>query len=453
MSTKNTKNGMTLFLTAVILFLSGCPGTETEPKTENGDPNKVVITFNLGGAEGTPPASITLTIDPDFGDATADTFPGDPSRDGYVFAGWYDGATKYSGTSGFTKSITLTAKWNKLHTISFNTDGVSDTSILVEDGKSAGSLWPADPAKEGSSFLGWFTADSTEYTSSSIITGDISLSAHWFVGFVVSFDYGISPLTNPDPVNVAANGTLGAGLPAYTSGAPEGFTFDGWYDGTTKYSGTTTITGTITLKAKWSITGGEYVKNTGTTFPAYKFALGTANLNEFTKVTCEILVPASTSGRFRMYGPYETGNWANAPAAGQSWQGSTFGNESNSLMRLNNTYNSFTLATAWTWTSYELEYNPTPADYTPGAEGINKTGDVVLCLGISDNAGTAASTTYKQYFIRNIKLSNANGTSTISCADPAEAFSNPNAYVGYASTEAEGLVPNCLRAGIFAIGE
>jgi uncharacterized repeat protein (TIGR02543 family) len=457
MSTKRVKKGASFFLTALVTVLIGCPGTEPGPGNNEeviDDPDKIVITFDLGGAEGTPPAPITLTIDPDFGDATADTFPGNPGRAGYVFTGWYDGDTKYSATSVFTQNITLTAKWNKLHTVSFNTNGGDDVpSIQVEDGKSAGTQWPANPVKAGNTFLGWFAADSSEYTSTSTITGDISLSANWFEGSVVSFDYGITSLTNPEPVNVAANGTLGASLPVYTSGAPEGFSFEGWYDGSNQYSGTTVITATLSLKAKWSINGGEYVKNTGTAFPAYKFALGTRNLNEFTRVTCEILVPASTSGRFRMYGPYETGNWANAPAAGQSWQGSTFGNESDSLMRLNNTYNSFSLNTAWTWTTYNLSYNPTPNDYTPGASGIDKTGDIVLCLGISDNAGTAASSTYKRYFIRNVSLSNADGSDTIPCAAPATAFSNPNAYVGYASTEDENFVPNCLRAGVFAIDD
>jgi hypothetical protein len=121
-------------------------------------------------------------------------------------------------------------------------------------------------------------------------------------------------------------------------------------------------------------------------------------------------------------------------------------------VRLNNTYNSFSLSSAWVWTSYELSYTLPPSDYTNGEGGINRTGDVVLCLGISDNAGTAASSTYKTYFIRNIKLSSAEGGEQIPCVDPATAFSNPNAYVGYASTEEE-FVPNCLRAGVFAIGE
>jgi uncharacterized repeat protein (TIGR02543 family) len=454
MNTKRIKTGAALFLTAALLFLTGCPGTGPETEEKSGDPNKITITFNLGGAEGTPPTAITLTIDPEFGDATADTFPMDPARAGYVFAGWYSGSTRYTGSSVFTQSLTLTAVWNKLHTVTFDTDGAGDiSSIQVEDGKSAGTQWPADPVKDGNSFLGWFAADSTEYTSSSVITGDISLKADWFTGSVVSFDYGIAPLDNPDPVNVEVGGILDGGLPAYSTGAPEGFSFEGWYDGSTQYTGTTAITGTITLKAKWSITGGEYVRNTGTTFPAYKFELGTRNLNEFTKVTCEILVPASISGRFRMYGPYETGNWTNAPEAGQSWRGSTFGNESTDLKRLNNTYNSFSLTSAWTWTPYELSYNPVPSDYVDGATGIDKTGDIVLCLGISDNAGTAASSTYKRYFIRNVKLSNADGASVIACADPATAFSNPNAYVGYASTEAEGFVPNCLRGSIFDTGE
>lgn len=103
MNLKRVKNGIALFFAAAMMILIGCPGAgpETGTETETTDPNKLVITFDLGGAEGTPPGSITLTIDPEYGDAMADEFPENPSWTGYVFAGWYDGETKYSDSSVF----------------------------------------------------------------------------------------------------------------------------------------------------------------------------------------------------------------------------------------------------------------------------------------------------------------------------------------------------------------
>ena len=37
--------------------------------------------------------------------------PADPTKDGFVFAGWYNGDTKYDFTQSVTSDITLTAKW------------------------------------------------------------------------------------------------------------------------------------------------------------------------------------------------------------------------------------------------------------------------------------------------------------------------------------------------------
>lgn len=45
---------------------------------------------------------------------TAATKPNDPTNDGYVFVGWYNGDTPYDFTSPVTGDITLTAKWAKL---------------------------------------------------------------------------------------------------------------------------------------------------------------------------------------------------------------------------------------------------------------------------------------------------------------------------------------------------
>jgi hypothetical protein len=62
MNLKSIKNGTVLLAAAVLLILTGCPGTGTE--TKNDEPGKIIITFDLSGAEGTPPGPLTLTVDP-----------------------------------------------------------------------------------------------------------------------------------------------------------------------------------------------------------------------------------------------------------------------------------------------------------------------------------------------------------------------------------------------------
>ena len=68
-------------------------------------------------------------------------------------------------------------------TITFNPgySGADDIpSIKVEKGKSSGSLWPCDPQRKLHSFRGWYAKNDVLYGSSTIINGNVSLTAKWF---------------------------------------------------------------------------------------------------------------------------------------------------------------------------------------------------------------------------------------------------------------------------------
>jgi len=66
------------------------------------------ITFNLGGAPGTPPDHIDLVK----GTAiTAEQIPDDPEWEGYTFEGWYNGDTKLVAGLSWQDNIVFTAKW------------------------------------------------------------------------------------------------------------------------------------------------------------------------------------------------------------------------------------------------------------------------------------------------------------------------------------------------------
>ena len=64
------------------------------------------VSFDLNGGSGSAPTQWFVNIDT----ATA-LQPADPTKDDYVFAGWYNGDTKYDFTKAVTENITLTAKW------------------------------------------------------------------------------------------------------------------------------------------------------------------------------------------------------------------------------------------------------------------------------------------------------------------------------------------------------
>ncbi len=78
----------------------------TEPeKPTTPTVKKYTVTFNSNG--GSSVAKQTVES------GKTATKPGNPTKDGYTFKGWYLNNTQYNFSSKVTKNITLTAKWEK----------------------------------------------------------------------------------------------------------------------------------------------------------------------------------------------------------------------------------------------------------------------------------------------------------------------------------------------------
>ena len=104
--------------------------------------NRYTITFDTDG--GTTINPITQDYN------TAIVKPADPKKEGYVFAGW----DKEIPALMPAKSITIKASWNKLYTISFDTDGAGEIApITAVSGTEVTK--PSDPTKKGHTFAGW----------------------------------------------------------------------------------------------------------------------------------------------------------------------------------------------------------------------------------------------------------------------------------------------------------
>lgn len=112
--------------------------------------------------------------------------PGNPSKSGYYFDGWYTDSkcTKaYNFSTKVTGNKTLYAKWLKKYTVKFNGNGgsVKTTSKKVTYSKKYGTL--PSPKRKGYSFSGWYTKKSggTKITANSAvkITKTTTLYAHW----------------------------------------------------------------------------------------------------------------------------------------------------------------------------------------------------------------------------------------------------------------------------------
>ena len=95
--------------------------------------------------------------------------------------GWYIGETRYETVSkadfpAGSDTLTLTARVDKGYWIHFNSDGGSYVAPQFVTGN---TIQPADPARPGFSFEGWYEESGNRFTFGSPLTSNITLTAHW----------------------------------------------------------------------------------------------------------------------------------------------------------------------------------------------------------------------------------------------------------------------------------
>ena len=203
------------------------------------------------------PATVSIYFDTDGGDAVAsvtrlyNTTYGDlpaATKTGYTFAGWYTAAedgtmVKYTDVVKSAEGVTLYAKWTvNQYTITFNTDGGSDVAAITQDYGTAVTA-PANPSKDGSTFLGW------DKTVPKTMPGEnITLKALWGTSGQYSICFDTDGGSSVDTI-VASSG---ATVAKPTDPAKEGYIFQFWSeDGTTEYTFSAMPEKNLTLKAVW----------------------------------------------------------------------------------------------------------------------------------------------------------------------------------------------------------
>ena len=148
-----------------------------------------IVDFNLNGAMGNISSQKVI-------ENTKLTKPDDPSRECYIFLGWftsYDGEKEWDfATNVVTNNITLYANWERTHyEVIFNLNGGSGevNNQLIK--KSNLVVEPEKPIKENCEFLGWYTSEIEGVKwdfDFYIILGDTNLYARWGIKkFTVNF--------------------------------------------------------------------------------------------------------------------------------------------------------------------------------------------------------------------------------------------------------------------------
>ena len=94
--------------------------------------------------------------------------------------GWYIGGTRYETVSKADflagDTLTLTARVEKGHWIHFNSDGGSYVAPQFVTGNTS---QPADPARPGFLFKGWYEESGNRFTFGSPLASNITLTARW----------------------------------------------------------------------------------------------------------------------------------------------------------------------------------------------------------------------------------------------------------------------------------
>ncbi|MBS6309628.1 MAG: InlB B-repeat-containing protein [Firmicutes bacterium] len=187
--------------------------------------NKYTITFDTNGGSEIAP------VTQDYG--TAITAPADPTREGYTFIGW----DREIPTTMPAENMIITAKWKvNQYTITFDSNGGSEIAPITQD-YGTNIAAPADPTREGYTFIGWDKAIPATMPAENMI-----ITAKWKVNqYTITFDSNggseIAPITQD----------YGTAIVSPADPTREGYTFIGW----DMEIPTTMPAENITLKAKW----------------------------------------------------------------------------------------------------------------------------------------------------------------------------------------------------------
>ena len=178
------------------------------------------------------------------------------SRIGYNFDGWYNGTNKVEdGTWKYLEDVTLVAKWTLInYSISYNLDGGKNSGYnSTKYNYEYQDITITNPTKTGYTFIGWSINNSeklfVDYVIKQYSYGNLVLKANWKVNeYRLSLDVNGGNVFDEKEFIIEYGSTYS--LPAPTR---IGYTFDGWYNGTSKVEGGVwKYLDDVTLVAKWN---------------------------------------------------------------------------------------------------------------------------------------------------------------------------------------------------------
>ncbi len=228
------------------------------------------VTFSVGNGL----SDIVVKVEKDNGVLK----PADPEKEGYTFEGWYYNGVRYDFSKPITEDMTITAIWSEdnvsvipepelpdepeivTYTVTFNSNGGSSVATqTIEKDKVA--MEPTKPTRSGYTFNGWYNGD-VKFDFTTKVTSNITLTAKWTKVEETKTDKETTSTNTVTKYTVTFNSNGGSKVSSKTvekgktvakpsNPTRSGYTFLGWYNGSTKFDFSTKITKNITLTAKW----------------------------------------------------------------------------------------------------------------------------------------------------------------------------------------------------------
>ena len=177
--------------------------------------------------------------------------PADPAKEGYTFVGWFVGEAAYDFEKAVTADVTVTAKFEEVQpevkefTVTFVVDG-EKTEVKVKEGEKATK--PADPEKEGYTFLGWYVGEEA-YDFEKAVTADVTVTAKFEEVKPEVNEYTVKFVVDGEASEVKVAEGEKASKPA--DPVKEGYTFVGWFVGEEAYDFENAVTSDLELVAKF----------------------------------------------------------------------------------------------------------------------------------------------------------------------------------------------------------
>jgi uncharacterized repeat protein (TIGR02543 family) len=128
--------------------------------------------------------------------------PATPTKEGFLFAGWAVAEEEFNFSTAVTENILITALWNEVETVKvtfdLNYEGSAEAVVEVIE-ENTKVTKPADPAREGYVFLGWFEAEAeNSFDFDTLVEDDLALEARWLEIVDYTITYELNGGTLPD---------------------------------------------------------------------------------------------------------------------------------------------------------------------------------------------------------------------------------------------------------------